>query len=192
MKLTTDLHPLPWLRMSRAIPPLPLCLHGIHRDSFTFGCTSSKRDSTFSLVHTGWIFSDGNCYKGNFSLYKYAVQNQIITITFSQLSTGICHTGICQTQILLYFLIYFNIGNAAKFKTLQQLIMFPPAILSKLISVMYEHSGNTHPCTTITSLTDLTELTTTNYSLACNRHIVISKYLPHIHMFLELNYSFIV
>ena len=52
---------------------------------------------------------------------------------------------------------------------------------------MYEHSGNTHPCTTITSLKDLTELTTTNYSVARNSHIVISKYPPHIHMFLELN-----
>ena len=52
MKLTTDFHLLPWLRMCRAIPPLPLCLHGIHRDNFTFGCTSSQHDSTVSLLHT--------------------------------------------------------------------------------------------------------------------------------------------
>ena len=53
MKLTTDFHLLQWLRMSTAIPPLPLCLHGILRNNFTFGCTSSQHDSTFSLLHTG-------------------------------------------------------------------------------------------------------------------------------------------
>jgi hypothetical protein len=57
---------------------------------------------------------------------------------------------------------------------------------------MYEHSGNTNPCTIITSETDLNGLTITNYSLACNSHIVISKYLPHIYMFLELNYNITV
>jgi len=53
IKLTTDLHLLPWLQMCRAIPPLPVCLHSIHRDNFTFGCTSSQHDSTFSLPHNG-------------------------------------------------------------------------------------------------------------------------------------------
>jgi len=36
MKLTTHLHPAPTLRMSAAIPPLPNCLHGMHKDNFTF------------------------------------------------------------------------------------------------------------------------------------------------------------
>lgn len=36
MKLTIHLHPMLKLRISGAIPPLPLCFHGMQCDSFSF------------------------------------------------------------------------------------------------------------------------------------------------------------
>jgi hypothetical protein len=57
---------------------------------------------------------------------------------------------------------------------------------------MYQHSINKNPCTSTSPLTYLYKLTTTNYSLACNSHIVTSKYFPHIHMYLELTYNIVV
>jgi hypothetical protein len=36
MKLTTDFHLMPRLRMSGAVLLLPICLHAADRDNFTF------------------------------------------------------------------------------------------------------------------------------------------------------------
>jgi hypothetical protein len=90
MKLTTDLHLLPWLRMSTAIRPLPLCLHGF-TGTLPSAVPNHNMTQHFRYFTQAWICSYWHSYIGSFSLHKYAVQNQIMTITFW-----------CQVQALSY------------------------------------------------------------------------------------------
>jgi hypothetical protein len=52
MKLTTHLQPVPRVRISGAIPPLPIRLHGVDRKTLLFIFSQQVHTHTYTYIHT--------------------------------------------------------------------------------------------------------------------------------------------
>jgi len=65
-RLTTDLHPAPSLRMSEVITHFSICLHGVHKDNFTFTFINQKLRPGLGhlkfIIGPRSVFSEYYCY----------------------------------------------------------------------------------------------------------------------------------